>query len=56
MKDNDIAMPKYPAKEYLMHEFQVPLCQVVTDYSPSDAGQLRTRIGAFVEMLQGKSQ
>ena len=29
----------------------VPVLNLETDYTDSDAGQLRTRIGAFIEML-----
>ena len=31
----------------------IPLLSIETDYEDSDAGQLRTRIEAFVEMLNG---
>ncbi len=31
----------------------IPLLQLETDYEDSDAGQLRTRIEAFVEMMNG---
>jgi benzoyl-CoA reductase/2-hydroxyglutaryl-CoA dehydratase subunit BcrC/BadD/HgdB len=29
----------------------IPVLSITTDYSPSDSGQLSTRIGAFLEML-----
>lgn len=32
----------------------LPYLAVETDYSPSDIGQLNTRIGAFVELLRGR--
>lgn len=31
----------------------LPVLSLETDYEDSDAAQLRTRIGAFVEMLNG---
>lgn len=38
--------------EKLMKEKNIPLMRVETDYSPEDVEQLRTRIEAFVEMIQ----
>lgn len=37
-------------KEYLAKHGNVPLLQIETDYSQGDAGQIRTRIEAFLEM------
>ena len=34
-----------------MKEAGVPVLELETDYTDTDAEQLRTRIGAFVEML-----
>ena len=31
----------------------IPVLDIETDYTDTDAEQLRTRIGAFVEMLHG---
>lgn len=36
-----------------LREAGIPLLGLETDYADTDAGQLRTRIGAFVEMLNG---
>lgn len=38
-------------RNFLNEEKHVPYLQVVTDFSRNDIGQLNTRIGAFVEML-----
>ena len=36
-----------------LKEAGVPVMSLETDYEDTDAGQLRTRIGAFIEMLNG---
>lgn len=36
-----------------LKEAGIPILNIETDYADSDAEQLRTRIGAFVEMLNG---
>ena len=36
-----------------LKEKGIPVLSLETDYEDSDAGQLRTRIEAFVEMLNG---
>lgn len=38
-----------------MEELDVPLLSLETDYSQEDVEQLRTRIEAFIEMLEGRS-
>lgn len=43
---------KLPVKKAL-NEAGIPVLDLETDYEDSDAEQLRTRIGAFVEMLNG---
>ncbi len=43
---------KLPVKKAL-NEAGIPILDLETDYEDSDAEQLRTRIGAFVEMLNG---
>lgn len=37
--------------EMALEEEGIPLLRLETDYTDGDAGQLRTRIGAFIEML-----
>jgi len=39
-------------KEYLAKHGNVPLLQIETDYSQGDAGQIKTRIEAFLEMIR----
>ena len=39
-------------KEYLSEHGNVPLLQIETDYSQGDAGQIKTRIEAFLEMAK----
>jgi benzoyl-CoA reductase/2-hydroxyglutaryl-CoA dehydratase subunit BcrC/BadD/HgdB len=39
-------------KEYLSAHGNVPLLQIETDYSQGDAGQIKTRIEAFLEMAK----
>ncbi len=34
-----------------VEEMGVPYMKLETDYSPTDSGQLETRIGAFLEIL-----
>lgn len=38
-------------QKFCVNDKEVPYLSVETDYSPSDIGQLNTRIGAFIEML-----
>lgn len=38
-------------RRYVMQEKNIPYISVETDYSGQDAGQLNTRIAAFIEML-----
>jgi benzoyl-CoA reductase/2-hydroxyglutaryl-CoA dehydratase subunit BcrC/BadD/HgdB len=38
-------------KEYLAEHGNVPLLQIETDYSQGDAGQIKTRVEAFLEMV-----
>lgn len=38
-------------KRFVREQKNVPYIQVETDYSPSDMGQLKTRLSAFIEML-----
>lgn len=40
--------------EKALKEFGIPVLGIETDYTDSDAGQLRTRISAFIEMLDNK--
>jgi benzoyl-CoA reductase/2-hydroxyglutaryl-CoA dehydratase subunit BcrC/BadD/HgdB len=40
-----------PALEKALEEAGIPVLDIETDYTDNDAGQLRTRIEAFVEML-----
>ena len=37
-------------------EKNVPLLHLETDFYPNDAGQLRTRIAAFLEMLRMRKE
>ena len=38
-------------KRYIMNEKKLPYLRLDTDYSQGDAGQINTRIGAFLEMI-----
>ena len=40
--------------EKIMKEKKIPVLRVETDYSPEDIEQIRTRVEAFVEMLERK--
>ena len=40
--------------EKALKESGIPVLGIETDYTDSDAGQLRTRISAFIEMLDNK--
>lgn len=40
--------------EDICNDMNVPFLHVRTDYSPGDEGQVRTRIEAFLEMLEGR--
>ena len=42
--------------EKIMKEKNIPVLRIETDYSPEDIEQLRTRIEAFVEMLETKKK
>ena len=39
-------------KDYLAKHGNVPLLQIETDYSQGDAGQIKTRVEAFIEMAE----
>ena len=39
-------------RDYLARHRNVPLLQIETDYSQGDAGQIRTRIEAFLELVK----
>lgn len=39
-------------RKFVTEQKHIPYLRVETDYSQSDTGQLSTRIGAFIEMLQ----
>lgn len=41
-------------KDYLAKHGNVPLLQIETDYSQGDAGQIKTRVEAFLEMVTRK--
>lgn len=41
----------YTIKEFVTKEKDIPYLSLETDYSQTDIGQLKTRIGAFIEML-----
>lgn len=41
----------YTVKEFVTKEKNVPYLSIETDYSQTDIGQLKTRIGAFMEMI-----
>jgi benzoyl-CoA reductase/2-hydroxyglutaryl-CoA dehydratase subunit BcrC/BadD/HgdB len=42
--------------ENIMKEKNIPVLRVETDYSPEDIEQIRTRVEAFVEMLETKKK
>lgn len=42
-----------PALERALEAEGIPVLDIETDYTDNDAEQLRTRVGAFVEMLEG---
>ena len=44
-------MEKPSIKDALAKE-GIPVLSIETDYTDNDANQLRTRIGAFIEMLK----
>ena len=46
----------WQVREHVQGACARPYLQVQTDYSPNDTEQLRTRIGAFLEMLDPPSQ
>ena len=39
-------------EKHVTDKHKLPFLKIVTDYSSEDAGQLRTRIGALLEMIQ----
>jgi len=39
-------------KEFVTKEKNIPYLEITTDYSASDQGQIDTRLGAFIEMLE----
>ena len=41
----------YQVREFVENTCQRPYIQIRTDYSPNDTEQIRTRLGAFLEML-----
>ncbi len=41
----------YTIKEFVTKEKNIPYLNIETDYSQTDIGQLKTRIGAFIEMI-----
>lgn len=45
------AAESHSVSEMVREKHGVPVLSITTDYSPSDSGQLSTRIGAFLEML-----
>jgi benzoyl-CoA reductase/2-hydroxyglutaryl-CoA dehydratase subunit BcrC/BadD/HgdB len=45
----------YRIKEFVRKEKHIPYMAVETDYSQGDEGQLKTRIGAFMEMLEPRN-
>jgi benzoyl-CoA reductase/2-hydroxyglutaryl-CoA dehydratase subunit BcrC/BadD/HgdB len=42
--------------EKLMRELGLPVLRIETDYNPEDVEQLRTRVEAFIEMIQENTQ
>ncbi len=42
--------------EKLMRELGLPVLRIETDYNPEDVEQLRTRVEAFIEMIQENKQ
>jgi len=42
--------------EKLMQELGLPVLRIETDYNPEDVEQLRTRVEAFIEMIQENKQ
>lgn len=45
------AVEAHRTNEFVTCELELPYTYIETDYSMGDAGQIRTRIGAFLEML-----
>lgn len=43
----------YSVKKYLEEQYSLPFMQIETDYSSTDTEQLRVRVEAFLEMIQG---
>ncbi len=41
--------------EKTLRKMSVPFLKIVTDYSPEDSGQLRTRVEAFLESISARS-
>jgi len=42
--------------EDTLRDMDIPVLRVETDYNPEDVEQLRTRIEAFMEMLESKKR
>jgi benzoyl-CoA reductase/2-hydroxyglutaryl-CoA dehydratase subunit BcrC/BadD/HgdB len=42
----------YLVSKHLREKYDMPMLHVETDYSDSDAAQLRTRIEAFLDILE----
>ncbi|MCL4439421.1 MAG: 2-hydroxyacyl-CoA dehydratase family protein, partial [Firmicutes bacterium] len=40
-------------RDYVQNQLNLPYMQLETDYSESDVEQLRVRVQAFVELIQG---
>lgn len=45
------AIESYSIEKFVVEKKGIPYMKIVTDYSPSDQGQIDTRVGAFIEML-----
>ena len=46
------AVESYYTRKYISEEKKLPYTYIETDYSTTDTAQIRTRLGAFLEMLQ----
>lgn len=46
------AAESFGVKEFVRDKLGIPILSITTDYSKGDSGQIATRIGAFIEMLQ----
>jgi len=45
------AVESFSVKEFVNKEKGKPYLNIETNYSPSDVGQIKTRIEAFIEMM-----